>query len=91
MSRLSPLLRAANSSAALSTLPMIALHPSTDLRVLPIFSTGDASSIVPAAQQMGPNLSESAADSEMVQDPAREKNVEMNTTHQDEYRRDDEN
>ncbi len=46
---------------------------------------GDASSGVPAAQQTGPNVSELVTDSEMAQDPAREKDVDMDTTHQNAY------
>ena len=44
-----------------------------------------ASSNVPAAQPMGPNVSESATDSDMVQDPAHEQDVEMDTAHQNAY------
>ena len=40
---------------------------------------GDASSSIPAVQPTGPNVSD------MVQDPAREKDVNMDTTHQSAY------
>ena len=45
----------------------------------------DASSNILAAQQMGPNVSESVTDSDMVQDPAHEEDVDMDTTHQNVY------
>ncbi len=46
---------------------------------------GDTSSNVPDAQQTGSNMSESVTDSDMVQDPAHEENVDMDTTHQNAY------
>ncbi len=46
---------------------------------------GDASSNIPAVQPMGQNVSESATDSDMVQDPACDQDVDMDTTHQNAY------
>ena len=46
---------------------------------------GESSSNVPAVQPTDPGVSGSADDSEMTQDPAREKEVEMDTTHQSAY------
>ena len=49
----------------------------------------DASSNILAVQPMGPNVSESVTDPDMAQDPAREENVDMDTTHQNEYNQHD--
>ncbi len=46
---------------------------------------GDSGSNVLAVQPTGPNVSGSTTDSDMVQDPAREKDIEMDTTHQNAY------
>ncbi len=66
-------------AASNSTLSATGFESAADLFL------GESSSNVPAVQSTDPGVSGSVGDSEMAQDPAREKEVEMDTTHQSAY------
>ncbi len=66
-------------AAPKSTLSATGFESASDLFL------GETSSNVPAVQSTDPGVSGSVGDSEMLQDPARESEAEMDTTHQSAY------